>query len=58
MEFQAVPEYKAYGGPVKPVVLAEWCEQHLPEGSWWYIGFNYFGFDCEQNQLLFTLRWA
>ena len=58
MEFQAIPEYTAYAGLTRSTEIIEWCGKNLPEGSWWYLGFNHFGFDCEKNQVLFTLRWV
>ena len=53
-----IPEFDAYAGAHRVSVVTDWCEDNLPEGSWWYMGFGHYGFDCEQNHLLFTLRWA
>jgi len=58
MELQDIPEYEAYAGAHRVSVVTDWCEDNLPKGSWWYLGFGHYGFDCEQNHLLFTLRWA
>lgn len=58
MEFQEIPEFEAYAGLNDADTVIEWCGQNLPKDSWWYLGFNHYGFDCEKNHLLFTLRWA
>jgi len=39
----------------KPCI--EWCEEHFSKG-WWYIGDGVFEFHCEQDRLMFLLRWG
>ncbi len=32
-----------------------WCEQNLPDGSWWYVGNGRFEFDDDKNRVWFIL---
>lgn len=58
MNFDAVPEFEAYASDNDTDTVIAWCGKNFPNGSWWYLGFNHFGFDCEKNHVLFTLRWT
>ena len=49
-----------HGSPTRPELhhidsAYLWCEQNLPDGSWWYVGNGRFEFDDDKNRLWFIL---
>ena len=59
MYFEEMPEWTTrHGTQHKSSEVIMWCDENLPEGSFWYCGDREFGFDEEKLKVLFLLRWA
>ena len=59
-----IPPQKIGDEPAAPWLVGwqdsiDWCEQRAVQGQdWWYLGRGVFEFACEQDAIMFSLRWA
>ena len=56
MKLEDIPQWTAYSSYPSTEAL-NWCHKTFEDGSWWYEGQGYFGFDNEQHYVMFLLKW-